>query len=774
MQKQNNKPESFSGGVINIFYKNKGSKTHLDNYRPISLLNTDYKILAKILANKIKTVIHQLIGHTQSYSIPGRDITDSIITVKDTIRTMAGGAGVWIGIDLMKAFDRVEHSFLFGILRRFGFGEGLIGWIELLYRDVYSVVKCNGRYTEKVRIGRSIRQGCPLSSLLYSLVAEPLAAMVAEDSLIHGVEVGIGNRVKMVQYADDINFFTSNSQEVSRFITHLEQYQSASGAKVNISKSEITTFGTDTSQAATWGFSRVVNPRKVLGVYIGADEEEADRQSWEGVIKKVERVLNMWRMRGLLVRGKVTIINVLCHSLVTHVLSTTVLPSWAVGRINSLIDGFLWRSKGVCVRHRVMINGVKEGGLKLIDVGVRRDAARIKLVGKYLDGGCEAGWKMYFGDLLRGFGSCGDTNLCVTHTADGLRHLPGFYREVMEAWKKVLPSVNLECVSKQQVHQIPYIHNPAFLFSNRTIYNKSILQANCQSIIHMCNNLGKLDTKTLCRELKLKGVLFRGKIIGEICEKVKRCMKPEWLALLEGPDDEVENNKVVFNMCVGVKIINVCKIKMKTCYDIVIKQIGVTPTANAAWVTVFSNEVEERIWGSIDVRYISPEMFHLDFKLRHRRIFPAVVLHQINNGIDRQCTVCFMEDETIEHIFLNCSMLKMFVVKLRLLLSVKCHFVCNNVHEWNMALLFGVPRMLRVNTGLVNIILSLARRAVFLRRNSAFYDGRYQDVWVLFFCQFKAHFLLFFSKGVDFFQNAFMGGNDLFSIEGGDLLFNLI
>lgn len=223
-------PNSFTDGVINIFYKKKGDKHSLSNYRPISLLNTDYKILTKMLVNRMKHVIASIVGDTQAYSIPGRNISDSILTVKDTVRMLSTGQGIWLGIDLQKAFDRVEHSFLYQTLTTLGFGQHFVGWIRLLYSTARSRVKCNGELTKS--FCRSIRQECPLSSLLYSLVAEPLAAMLVANVDIQGIALSASVQVKIVQYADDVNVFVKSVTDMDKFMFILRQYELASGPKL--------------------------------------------------------------------------------------------------------------------------------------------------------------------------------------------------------------------------------------------------------------------------------------------------------------------------------------------------------------------------------------------------------------------------------------------------------------------------------------------------------------------------------------------------------------
>lgn len=422
-----------------------------------------------MLANRLKNVIASVVGDTQAYSIPGRSITDSILTVKDTVRTLADGKGLWLGIDLQKAFDCVAHAFLYQTLATLGFGEDFVGWVKLLYGSAKSRVKCNGELTESFSIKRYIRQGCPLSSLLYSLVAEPLAAMLVNDKTIQGVTLSVATEVKIVQYADDINVFVNSVADMDHFLSILRLYELASGAKVNVDKSKISAFGVDKVDIGKWGFKIVNTPRKVLRVFIGKDEVAADTPTWSSVIKKVQLVLNMWRMRGLLLKGKVIVLNALSYSVLNLFLETYALPQWALGSLNKISNEFLWRSKMISVAHCTLIDVVKKGGLNLMDIETKRDAFRIKTVGRFIDVNCVAKWKVYFNQVLSTFGLKSEANFFQHLMLRDLNHLPGFYREVMMAWSKFLPHLVPVVQNREQLMRVPFLNNPVFSFGGRVI-----------------------------------------------------------------------------------------------------------------------------------------------------------------------------------------------------------------------------------------------------------------------------------------------------------------
>ena len=173
-------------GAIKISYK-KGDRNQLKNYRPITLLNIDLKIINKCFADRIKKILPNLVHENQT-CVPGRHIESNIHLTQNLIdhANERGRNLALIFLDQEKAFDRLSHDFLFRTLERFGFGEYFIKWIKILYSDARSFVKVNGFETFEFVTERGVRQGCPLSPLLYVLAAETLSSSIRKNKCIKG------------------------------------------------------------------------------------------------------------------------------------------------------------------------------------------------------------------------------------------------------------------------------------------------------------------------------------------------------------------------------------------------------------------------------------------------------------------------------------------------------------------------------------------------------------------------------------------------------------
>ena len=167
-----------------MIYKGKGSREEIKNWRTISLLNTDYKIISKILAGRVKQCLDDIINANQTSGPKGRNIQNNILNIKTIIEYMeiVGNNSAMVLIDQEKAFDRLEQNYLYKTLEKFGFGEKFIKWTKILYNNINSVVQVNGAITKKFEITRSVRQGCPLSMLLYVIAIEILSCRIKKKT----------------------------------------------------------------------------------------------------------------------------------------------------------------------------------------------------------------------------------------------------------------------------------------------------------------------------------------------------------------------------------------------------------------------------------------------------------------------------------------------------------------------------------------------------------------------------------------------------------------
>ena len=233
--------DSQRGSLLRLIHK-KDDVRSPKNWCPISLLNTDYKLASKAITERLKSVMSSIVHHDETCSVPGRSIFSNLHLVRDVLDMIdkTDETGILITLDQEKAFDRVDHEFLMRTLAKFGFGPTFCQWVSLFYNNVFSQIICNGNLTRPIFLGRGVRQGCPLSPLLYVLVSEVLSTQIRDSPEIIGFHLpGAGGlHFKISQYADDATIFVKSERSLSHLLRVVHNYERGSGAKLNTSKSE--------------------------------------------------------------------------------------------------------------------------------------------------------------------------------------------------------------------------------------------------------------------------------------------------------------------------------------------------------------------------------------------------------------------------------------------------------------------------------------------------------------------------------------------------------
>jgi hypothetical protein len=222
---------------------------NLKDYRPISLCNIVYKVISKCIANRLSPILDEIIAPTQSAFIPGRMITDNALMAFECIFALQNnnnksGKFCAYKLDLCKAYDRVDWTFLEGTMRKMVFAEKWINWIMSCVTSVRYTVRLNGTLLEAFSPTRGLRQGDPLSPYLFLLVAEGLSTLIQQeirDSSLRELKIcrkapGISHLL----FADDsLLFFEANKEQATIVKGILQKYESCTGQLLSPSKCSI-------------------------------------------------------------------------------------------------------------------------------------------------------------------------------------------------------------------------------------------------------------------------------------------------------------------------------------------------------------------------------------------------------------------------------------------------------------------------------------------------------------------------------------------------------
>ena len=216
---------------------------HLDQYRPISLVGAMYKIISKVLAGRIKKVLPTVIDDCQSTFLKDRGILDSVLMANEVVEDLrkGGRSGLSLKVDFEKAYDSVRWEFLYDMLHKMGFHNKWIRWIRGCMESATVSVLVNGSPTEEFKPKRGLRQGDPLASFLFLVVAEGLTGLVRQAvkaNLLSGLKISRNElQLCILQFADDTLFVCEDSfRNVVTLKAILMGFEVASGLKINFHK----------------------------------------------------------------------------------------------------------------------------------------------------------------------------------------------------------------------------------------------------------------------------------------------------------------------------------------------------------------------------------------------------------------------------------------------------------------------------------------------------------------------------------------------------------
>ena len=641
-------------GIINLIPKKDKNPTYLKNWRPISLLNTDYKLASKCIASRIKNVLHNIISGEQTGFLKGRYIGENIRLALDMIDYLSNNnlPGLMFLIDFEKAFDKLEWSFIFKAMKLFNFGDDVINWVRVFYNDILSCVINNGNVSSFFNLFCGVRQGCPLSPYLYIICGEILSIAIRNDSNIKGIDI-LDSNVKINSYADDTTLYVPDVVSLQCAIKVISKFREFSGLKINMSKSEILPLGSfklNLPDISSLKISFSSGPVRYLGVLLSTSPCQIFELNFVPKLQKLKDILRIWSCRDLSPLGKIAVIKSLGLSQLIFLFSVLPdPPAQFTKELESIVFKFIWSGKPDKVKRLTIIGDYAEGGLRMCHIPSLLNGLKIAWVKRLIDGNNTGYWKIFFNYYLKPFGgnilwycNMNKTEKCI----DNIKN--EFVKNVVQSWCSLAYDSDTANVKDQ------------------IIWNNSLIKIDKKTQFkqHWYNN-GVKYVKDLTSD---NGIFFK---FNEFIAKYPglRSNFMEYFSLIHAtPTTWRKKNSTTDrqnNLNWQEDLVNeirrtgkVCKLIQKMCVD----QIFKPPVGEEKWAIQFNDANLD--WTAI---YRIPFGCTLSTKLRYfqfqflLRYLPLnKFLFDIGIIKSKLCSFCKIHDETSVHLFWECSITKSF------------------------------------------------------------------------------------------------------------------
>jgi exonuclease III len=387
-------PKSFLGSLI-IPLRKKGDSTNAMDCRPISLLQTAYKVFTKVMATRMQRVLGKTIGSSQQGFIHERQMQKTVVmmlaalaTAKEEPALDAERSRIILLLDFRKAYDTVAREFLFLALSKFGFSHSFVELLRKLHAGTTARFLVNGELSDPQEVISGIRQGCPLAPLLFILAAEILAIAIHQNQQLQGIEVPGGRQPAELHvfsaFVDDSTLFLQEARQLPIAMEIVERFGLLSGLQVQPAKSHLIFLNTAIMELEYKDIPVLQHGDTVryLGYQVGTGE--MINVNWANRIRNIQRRLATATQLATSVATRVLLLNVVMLPSILFTAAMFDMPQWAATQLRNLQKQYLWR-QSVAVdtsRHKMnpglIFTPMQAGGLGVVSIELAVKVQRIK------------------------------------------------------------------------------------------------------------------------------------------------------------------------------------------------------------------------------------------------------------------------------------------------------------------------------------------------------------------------------------------------------------
>ena len=665
----------------------KGDLTKLENWRPLSILNVDYKIITKILANRISKTLPHIIHEDQTCNIEHRSIQHSLSIIRDMISyaNTTQEKITLLSLDQMKAFDKLDWNFLNKIMEKFNYGPDILTWIKIIQTDITSAVKVNGQISKQFAVNQGVRQGCPLSPFLYVIYAEVLAEAIRQNKGIKGVQIE-DKEFKVSQYADDTTLFLTGDESFAFLQESLDQFSLASGAQVNPEKCHGLWLGSnlwrrDEPLQYKWSSTEI----KILGLYFG--DQEAQDKNFQIVEEKFLKTLTQWKQRDLSLKGRKLVVNQLASSKLNYPAHILICPPKIVQTMSEAMLNFTSNYKAKKISKHILHLPVNLGGIYLVDLKRKFKALRLAWIPKILNNHENPKWKILFIHFLGKFRNLhqgiNTFKMFLPQIKKFSEHkLPIFYKTLLNDWTSLTKKdLRPKPTTLQLIYHEPIFHNIHIQNSSHTLgpiippnWYKKCNHLNLRTLGDIC----KTNTKGLHNTEELKEMI-QHKNIQPFVDKLTTCIPHQWLHHITHTDPPTETfNDIIVILAdeAGKKLLtHISKQNSRSFYTLLsdknFLEIQEDLSADRKhfytnWTHTIGATKWEKTFHTMYKNHIDKKVTDVQYKLIHNNIMTRNQFFLAKLQNTAQCPRCkgTTLEEHPEHIFISCPKSKSMWKKL--------------------------------------------------------------------------------------------------------------
>uniref|UniRef100_A0A3B3YM34 Reverse transcriptase domain-containing protein n=1 Tax=Poecilia mexicana TaxID=48701 RepID=A0A3B3YM34_9TELE len=640
-------PPSLRLATISLLLKPGKPPTEMGSYRPISLMSCDTKILCKALARRIETHIPNLISNDQNGFVIGRQAFHNTRRLLNILYAKQFAMDhAFLSLDAEKAFDRIEWSYLFDTLKRFGLGGKYLKWIQLLYTEPVAKVATNGQLSRCINLCRSTRQGCPLSPLLFLFAIEPLAMAIRKSPEITGIQVGDVEH-RLSRFADGIVLVLANLEESVQGVDKiLKEFGEFSGYKVNQKKSSLLMLNRNNPPIQTQ-FTCTDEGFTYMGIKIDRDIEKMVSINYDPLVQKILVSLERWSEMPISMIGRINIIKMsilpkflyLFQSIPLHI------PASFFSSLDKAFNKFIWNNKRSRLRLSLLYLPYDRGGLRVPNIKLYYCAAQLCAASCYFSTGDIPCWVQIENNSvtlpLTSYFYSAELKYLLKNTKNP------FLKNTISVWHyshTVLDEVSkISCLS-------PIWGNNRFkpgrtdrgfrIWMNKglnkigDLYSEGVLMSFEQLV-----NKYSLPQKHFFKYLQIRSFIFAS---------LKSTTEP--------PLSTIENIAVHHNQSRGL---------LSKFYNILLLASKENSLSYLqAWKTDLQTEIPEDEWNNscllAQMQTINTRFRLLQYKWLFRTYITPVKLHHFNSNIPDICVKCNIDKGTLFHCMWQCVELQTF------------------------------------------------------------------------------------------------------------------